>query len=431
MLKLKSNWTCSYCAKILKNSIILPCDDSICREHLTEKAVVNANKIKCHECNLEFPVKENQFKANRIFNKLLDNQSYLSKDEMSLKRKIEETIEKFFQFYDQIVQNRNNLESDLFDHFQEIRFQIDEHREEVKKRIDDIALAMIDRTKKNEEIYLKNLKERFSSFDHGKSLEHELNEIEETFRDPNLLIQTIQDMQCKQEESLKYIELKLNEMNQVKDNLIATNKFKPNLSLFNQKEETFFGSIKLNGHWLNSLGSKIIKGEQECSEFIKLCEFSSNDKWSLLYRATRDGFGSKDFHSRCDGHANTLTILKAKGSEFIFGGFTTVEWESSNCFISDRNAFIFSLTNIDNKPLKMKVNPRRHEYAIRCHSSFGPTFAGDIHVANKANITMGSYSNLGRSYRHPQYAYETDEAQTFLAGSNRFQLDEIEVYEKE
>ncbi len=102
------------------------------------------------------PVKENQFKANRIFNKLLDNQSYLSKDEMSLKRKIEETIEKFFQFYDQIVQNRNNLESDLFDHFQEIRFQIDEHREEAKKRIDDIALAMIDRTKKNEEIYLKN-----------------------------------------------------------------------------------------------------------------------------------------------------------------------------------------------------------------------------------------------------------------------------------
>jgi hypothetical protein len=55
----------------------------------------------------------------------------------------------------------------------------------------------------------------------------------------------------------------------------------------------------------------------------------SSEKWSLLYRGTRDGFGAKNFHSKCDGHSNSLTILKAKGSEFIFGGFATVHWESS------------------------------------------------------------------------------------------------------
>ena len=60
-----------------------------------------------------------------------------------------------------------------------MRFQIDEHRERLKVRIDEIALAMIDRAKKSEEIYLKNLKEDFSLFDHCKSLEHELNEIKE------------------------------------------------------------------------------------------------------------------------------------------------------------------------------------------------------------------------------------------------------------
>jgi len=26
------------------------------------------------------------------------------------------------------------------------------------------------------------------------------------------------------------------------------------------------------------------------------------------YRATRDGFGSQDFHSMCDRHRNTLTL---------------------------------------------------------------------------------------------------------------------------
>jgi hypothetical protein len=44
---------------------------------------------------------------------------------------------------------------------------------------------------------------------------------------------------------------------------------------------------------------------------------------------------------------------------------------------------------------------------------------------------MDSSSDLSVTYSHPQYAYDTDEAQTFLAGSYNFQLDEIEVYQKE
>jgi hypothetical protein len=44
---------------------------------------------------------------------------------------------------------------------------------------------------------------------------------------------------------------------------------------------------------------------------------------------------------------------------------------------------------------------------------------------------MESYSNLGSSYKHPKYAQGTNEAQSFLAGSHRFRLDEIEVYQKE
>jgi hypothetical protein len=38
---------------------------------------------------------------------------------------------------------------------------------------------------------------------------------------------------------------------------------------------------------------------------------------------------------------------------------------------------------------------------------------------------------LGKSYKHPQYAFGTKEADTFLAGSCQFQLAEIEVYKKE
>jgi hypothetical protein len=268
-----------------------------------------------------------------------------------------------------------------------------------------------------------------------------LNQIEETFRNPNLLIESIKEIQQKQEESLNEIQLKLYVMSQVKDDLKATNKFKPNLSSFNQEEETsIFGSIKLNGCWLNvnSFKGQILTDECQMSELIELCEFSPNDKWSLLYRATRDGFGSDDFHSKCNGHSNTLTILKAKPSKFIFGGFTTVSWESSALgkWKSDPNAFIFSLTNKYNKPLKMKIDPNSHEYAIFCHSGYDPTFGSDIKIVNHANTTMDSYSNLGNCYDHPKYAkgastIQTDEASTFLAGSCYFQLDEIEIYQKE
>jgi hypothetical protein len=315
-----------------------------------------------------------------------------------------------------------------------MRFKIDEQREELKKRIDDIALAMIDDTKKHEAKYLQDLKEHFSSFDGMQSLEDKLNEIEATFRQPNLLIQTIQDMQKKQEGSLKDIQLKLNQITMVKGHLKATNDFKPTLSSFNQNEETtsLFGSIKLNGYSnMNSFKSEILKDEQQCLELLKVCEFSPRDKWSLLYRGTRDGFRPRDFHTKCDGHSNTLTILKAKYSSNIFGGYTMVIWDSSSTWKSDRNAFIFSLTNKDNQPLKMKVGPNEHKHAIGCHSIYGPTFGYDIHIANNANTTMSSSSNLGDCYSHPQYEFETDEAAYFLAGSEWFQLDEIEIYQKE
>ena len=163
-----------------------------------------------------------------------------------------------------------------------------------------------------------------------------------------------------------------------------------------------------------------------------MCEFSPYDKWSLLYRGTRDGFGSDVFHSKCDGHANTLTIFKSKGSEYIFGGFTAMSWDSTSGCKSDQNSFIFSLTNKDNRPVKMKIDPNRHEYGIVCASELGPTFGCfDIHIANYSNTRIDSVSYLGDSYKHPQYAIGTDEANSFLAGSYKFQLDEIELYEKE
>jgi len=110
-------------------------------------------------------------------------------------------------------------------------------------------LKIKDETKYYEQIYFKSIKESFSSFDQSKgSLEDKMTEIEEIFRNPNILIQSIKEMQQRQEESLKEIQSKFNQMTKIKDNLEATNEFKPNSSFLRQVEDTsLFGSIKLFG----------------------------------------------------------------------------------------------------------------------------------------------------------------------------------------
>jgi hypothetical protein len=419
MNRWKSSLTCSYCSKVLKDPIELPCKHNLCKEHLTEK---NENKIKCGECKQEFEVKDNEFKPNNLVKKLLDDHLYLSDEEFSLKKQIQDSIRQFFQMYEQFTLNKTKLDLDVHNHFQEIRFKLDEHREELKQKIDDIYMEMIEKTKKFEVAYLKSLADKLEaslkSFE-TKSIEASLKETEDTFRNPNLLIESIREMPRKQEESIAELKMKLDEQSQVKDNLIRMNEFKPNLS-FSQDS---FGKLRLNEYTIEPFKSQILSGKQ-LLDLIKVCEFSLKDKWTLLYRGTRDGFGADDFHSKCDNHNNTLTIVKAHGTSYIFGGFTSINWESSGVWKSDPNAFLFSLTNKDNQPCKMRqINT---QYSILCNSAYGPTFGAGFDICI-CNTIAGSTLKLGVSYEHPQ----PSQGQSYLAGSNPFQLSEIEVYQKE
>ncbi len=124
-----------------------------------------------------------------------------------------------------------------------------------------------------------------------------------------------------------------------------------------------------------------------------------------------------------------MTILKAKATEYIFGAYTEATWDSIG-FKSDENAFIFSLTNRDNLPCKMPTTNAKD--SIYCHPNYVLCFGRghDIFIANNADKLLHSSASLGRTYTHPQYGNESSEAKSFLAGSNKFLLNEIEVYEK-
>jgi hypothetical protein len=114
-----------------------------------------------------------------------------------------------------------------------------------------------------------------------------------------------------------------------------------------------------------SLGSRIISDVPTIfAEFRK-------KQFSLLLRGSRDGFEAQEFHLRCDGHANTLTvILNTKGN--IFGGFTPVEWESGEPHYKaddSLKSFVFTLKNPHNIPARrFALKDENNSQAIYCYS---------------------------------------------------------------
>ena len=130
-------------------------------------------------------------------------------------------------------------------------------------------------------------------------------------------------------------------------------------------------------------------------DFMKELNFSF---LSCLYVASRDGFGSNDFHSKCDGKNKIIVIIKANG--FYFGGYTSSAFNSAENgnWVESDYSFIFSLSNPQNKPTFFKcVDP---QYSIY-HSNYGPIFGSghDICIKDNSNQTNDNWTNIEHSYK--------------------------------
>jgi hypothetical protein len=174
------------------------------------------------------------------------------------------------------------------------------------------------------------------------------------------------------------------------------------------------------------------------SDFPEIFAEFRGKRFSLLWRGGRDGFKAQEFHRRCDGRANTLTvILDTEGN--IFGGFTPVEWESrewngkygreNNCYKADyrRKSFLFTLKNPHNIPARRFALKADWKHgAIYCYFRRGPCFgSSDIAVCDNCNANTDSFTSLGRTYTNDTGLKEG----IVFRGSEYFQVKEIEVFE--
>ncbi|CAF1062656.1 unnamed protein product [Adineta steineri] len=160
---------------------------------------------------------------------------------------------------------------------------------------------------------------------------------------------------------------------------------------------------------------------------VKLNEFygNINQRWKLIYKATCDGFDANAFHSHCNNKGPTMTIIQSN-TNYIFGGYTSASWTSSQRWQNDERAFLFTLTNPHNiPPTKYTIRSDRAVNAIYDSSDYGPTFGAgcDIGIHNTSNSNYSNYTYFPLSYDDT-----TGKGNNTFTGANCFTTSEIEVF---
>jgi hypothetical protein len=156
------------------------------------------------------------------------------------------------------------------------------------------------------------------------------------------------------------------------------------------------------------------------TEFVGQQYLPSN----LLYKASRDGWFANVFHERCDDKGATLVIAKSEYGN-IFGGFSKMDWGGKHIsfkgFITDPNAFLFSLTDGQGRePVVLKL--KSPSSAMQNDFRAGPCYGAGSDL--RLNLNEQTVQCNPRSYLIPS----THRQDTFLAGHALARLDEVEVY---
>ncbi len=162
---------------------------------------------------------------------------------------------------------------------------------------------------------------------------------------------------------------------------------------------------------------------------LNLTGFPLNSNWTRCLQASQDGF--INFHEKCGGILGTLVVLKTStnsSNQFIFGGYTRDDWSQypygyPSWGYFDEDAFLFSLINAYNLPVKLNV--LKPQNAVLVAPYYGPSFGFDLDIALDGSFGRTS---LGESYNFPSFIPSYNNAQTFLAGSQTFIPIEMEIY---
>jgi hypothetical protein len=325
------------------------------------------------------------------------------------------------------LKERLNKKTDYIkEHFVNLRNKVQLATEELHKQINDLNEQVIIEINEYEKELIEFDKTNIIS---SKSLEVYIKEFESFETNYNQLAK-LRKFNNEKFDKLNQDAIELKEKSSVEisklTNIILNGKYVNFKTNKEKLSKSLLGETKITTN-INEIDSIILTDKTQINQLMSLCEFPSYQKWKLIYRASQDGFESAKFHSKCDNKRNTFIIIKSRKGN-IFGGYTEETWNNYRNYKSDQKTFIFSLINKLNRPIKIKS--KNENNVIGCDNDIGPSFGrNDLVIVNKSNTDF-SYSNLGLEFVHPDYAYESNDAKSFLAGEKFFMVLEIEVYTK-
>jgi len=166
----------------------------------------------------------------------------------------------------------------------------------------------------------------------------------------------------------------------------------------------------------NILHSSSILTKANEAEFLRN-ELSAGG-WAFgirLYSSKEDGYTAEAFHKKCDGKGPTLTVVKAGGGRYVFGGFVPISWKSldETTWQEAAGGWLFDVSMGKTETIHFKPG-ESNVVLSRCR---GPT----IFIGEKVGFTM----HLGEE----QHALAGVFASNTLKGSQRLDLDFFEEYE--
>ena len=368
--------------------------------------------------------------------------------------KVKNTLEKFSN---EIVNNKmNEIKQELFSLINKVN---ERGKEDYKELNNKIALF------KNEIIKITDVKN--NNIDSKiKIIDSRTNKL---LKDNQMFLEKINyfDIKIKNNDNkLKAIDNKIetnqnNNPNNNSNNNIKTNNnnslnnsyifssSKNSQNINNANEETDTNNKKNNVTYIISsnlnignqeknidIDSNIIKKEEQTENYFLFSKMKEANpynriiKYTLVYRATRDGDSSKNFHSKCDFIGPNITLIKTKNGH-IFGGFTYKGWKhlfkdikkdepDFGTDLKDEKAFGFSISE-----QKVYKNGKPNEPAIFCNNNYGPVFKNNFFKIYDEFLKKGGI--CGKIEESNFIGQEKD--YELNGGEEKFEIEEMEVFQ--
>jgi hypothetical protein len=152
----------------------------------------------------------------------------------------------------------------------------------------------------------------------------------------------------------------------------------------------------------------------------------ADKRFELLYRGSRDGFKIAEFHRRCDGRRDTITVIESKGGN-VFGGHTPLPWSSSAGYQTDSSlkTFLFTLKNphgISPRKFMVKNGGVKAIYCTGDRLAFGAEHS--LCIWDNCTERTDNHVHFGNSFENDTGLNPP----TLLNGTETFAVQEIEIF---